>query len=164
MAGQDVKRAVAQAGNRTCVELSSARSTRTRFEPFSAAISTSSSSSRSCRGAIRTYHASTQLYRYIYIRPYDTRTACATPPSERLAGGTTACLWLCGCPGWLSSGCPAAVLQYPLVDLQLPRGSPTAASVAVLSLSYCSSSNGSAPSLVTAPDRPPFAGRTRQAK
>eukprot|EP00962_Isochrysis_galbana_P010918 scaffold3058_cov134-Isochrysis_galbana.AAC.8 len=55
--GQVMKQAVAQAGNRTCVELSSARSTRTRFEPFSAAISTSSSSSRSCRGAIVGLHA-----------------------------------------------------------------------------------------------------------
>eukprot|EP00962_Isochrysis_galbana_P043877 scaffold16859_cov140-Isochrysis_galbana.AAC.1 len=48
--GQEVKQAVAQAGNHTCVELSSARS---RFEPFSAAMSTSSSSSRSCRGSGR---------------------------------------------------------------------------------------------------------------
>eukprot|EP00962_Isochrysis_galbana_P033606 scaffold11283_cov137-Isochrysis_galbana.AAC.1 len=52
-----MKQAVAPAGNRTCVELSSARSTRTGFEPFSAAISTSSSSSRSCRGAIVGLHA-----------------------------------------------------------------------------------------------------------
>eukprot|EP00962_Isochrysis_galbana_P043871 scaffold16853_cov104-Isochrysis_galbana.AAC.1 len=59
--GQAVKQAVAQAGNRTCVELSSARSTRTRFEPFSAAVSTSSSSRRSCRGAIVPPHALAEL-------------------------------------------------------------------------------------------------------
>eukprot|EP00962_Isochrysis_galbana_P013027 scaffold3722_cov140-Isochrysis_galbana.AAC.1 len=57
MAGPGDEAGVAQAGNRTCVELSSARSTRTGFEPFSAAISTSSSSSRSCRGAIVGLHA-----------------------------------------------------------------------------------------------------------
>eukprot|EP00962_Isochrysis_galbana_P025766 scaffold7970_cov125-Isochrysis_galbana.AAC.3 len=51
------KQAVAQAGNHTCVELSSARSTRTRFGPLSAAMSTSSSSRRSCRGAIVGLHA-----------------------------------------------------------------------------------------------------------
>eukprot|EP00962_Isochrysis_galbana_P030369 scaffold9843_cov140-Isochrysis_galbana.AAC.1 len=40
-----VTQAVAQAGNHTCIELSSARSTWTRFEPMSAVMSTSFSSS-----------------------------------------------------------------------------------------------------------------------
>eukprot|EP00962_Isochrysis_galbana_P047820 scaffold19736_cov112-Isochrysis_galbana.AAC.2 len=52
-----VMQAVARAGNHTCIELSSALSTRARFGPFSAAISTSSSFSRSCRGAIADLHA-----------------------------------------------------------------------------------------------------------
>eukprot|EP00962_Isochrysis_galbana_P015802 scaffold4525_cov125-Isochrysis_galbana.AAC.8 len=55
--GQEVKQAVAEAGNRTCIELVSARSTRIRFAPLSAAMSTSFSSSRSCRGAIVALHA-----------------------------------------------------------------------------------------------------------
>eukprot|EP00962_Isochrysis_galbana_P056439 scaffold28399_cov124-Isochrysis_galbana.AAC.2 len=52
-----VTRAVAQAGNHTCIELSSARSTRARFEPLPAVMSTSFSSSWSCRCAIVDLHA-----------------------------------------------------------------------------------------------------------
>eukprot|EP00962_Isochrysis_galbana_P042073 scaffold15638_cov119-Isochrysis_galbana.AAC.1 len=56
--GQEVKQAVARLGNHTCVELTSALSTRTRFGPFSSAMSTSASSTRrSCRGAIVDLHA-----------------------------------------------------------------------------------------------------------
>eukprot|EP00962_Isochrysis_galbana_P022088 scaffold6558_cov136-Isochrysis_galbana.AAC.1 len=48
---QEVAQAVAQAGNRTCTELSSARSMRTRFVPLSAVMSTSFSSTAGAVGA-----------------------------------------------------------------------------------------------------------------
>eukprot|EP00962_Isochrysis_galbana_P042733 scaffold16056_cov132-Isochrysis_galbana.AAC.5 len=61
-----VMQAVARAGNHTCIELSSALSTRTRFGPFSAAMPTTSSSSRrrSCRGAIAALHAPAEFCFY----------------------------------------------------------------------------------------------------
>jgi len=49
---QEVPQAVARARNHTWVELLSVLSAGTRLEPLSAVISTSFSSSRSCRGAI----------------------------------------------------------------------------------------------------------------
>eukprot|EP00962_Isochrysis_galbana_P032995 scaffold10959_cov136-Isochrysis_galbana.AAC.1 len=54
---QVMSQAVARVCNHTCVEPSFVLSARTRLGPFSAAESTSSSSSRSWRGAIATLHA-----------------------------------------------------------------------------------------------------------
>eukprot|EP00962_Isochrysis_galbana_P003060 scaffold861_cov123-Isochrysis_galbana.AAC.5 len=74
---------VAQAGNRTCIEESSARSTRTLFWPFSAAMSTSSSSSRSCRGAIAALHALAEFFFSSDVANLGTLHYLPSPPSNR---------------------------------------------------------------------------------
>eukprot|EP00962_Isochrysis_galbana_P011936 scaffold3361_cov153-Isochrysis_galbana.AAC.1 len=81
--GWEVMQAVAQSGNRTWVELSSARSTRTRFEPFSAAISTSSSSSTSCRGAIVGLHAHAEFC-FFFDSQYSSPGCCSARSSDAI--------------------------------------------------------------------------------
>jgi len=66
--GQEVSRVVARDGSHTCVELSSARSTRTRFGPLSAAMSSSSSSSSPAGAVGAPSLASTRTRGFVFFR------------------------------------------------------------------------------------------------
>jgi len=70
---QEVPQAVARARNHTWVELLSVLLTRTRLEPLSAGVSTSFSSSRSCRGAIVALHA---LAEFCFFSADEKKTVC----------------------------------------------------------------------------------------